>query len=474
MPGGRGNEIEKLEAQCLALEEQVKLLVKTELNWRRTQAELIQSKEKIEENNRTLEQKVRERTQELLQSNEKLKLEMLEREKAEAENKKLQESLNRAAKMEAVGMLAGSVAHDLNNILNGIIGYPELLLRKIPGDSPLREFVIAIQECGEKAAAVVQDVVLLARRGVIVQDVININTIVLKTINSPEFTKKIKEHSSVQLNIHLQPFLFNCLGSSIHIYTAILNILANALEAMPQGGLLNVATDNITFEKPQSGYELIEAGDYALIRISDTGTGIPKKDINRIFEPFYTRKKMGKSGTGLGLAIVWGTIKDHKGFIDLESEEGKGTTFTLYIPATRQIKTEKGAETKPEDYRGKNESILVIDDFSVQRDICQQFLTEIGYCVGTVSSGEEAVEYLKKRKVDILILDMVMDPGIDGLETYKRIVEIHPGQKAIITSGYAETMLVKEAQALGAGPYLKKPFTLEQIGLAIKKTLAAR
>jgi two-component system, cell cycle sensor histidine kinase and response regulator CckA len=464
-------EIEVLKAQCSALEEQVILLVKTELTLRRTQAELIQSKEQIEEYNRTLEQKVEERTRELLQSNEKLKIEMIEREKTEEENKKLQESLSRAAKMEAVGILAGSVAHDLNNILNGIIGYPELLLRKVPEDSPLREWIIAIQECGEKAAAVVQDIVLLARRGVIVQDLVNVNTIILKTINSPEFLKVCREHPAVLVKINLQPFLLNIFGSSIHIYTAIINILINAFEAMEHGGQLSISTENVTFDKPKAGYELIETGDYVLIKISDAGVGISKKDINRIFEPFYTRKKMGKSGTGLGLAIVWGTIKDHKGFIDLESEEGAGTTFTLYLPSTREIKMENGKDLKPDDYKGNNESILIIDDYKIQRDICTQFLTELGYCATSVSSGEEAIQYLRGHKVDLLVLDMVMDPGIDGLETYKRIIEIHPAQKAIITSGYAETTLVEEAQLLGAGPYLKKPYTLEQIGSMIKKTL---
>jgi two-component system, cell cycle sensor histidine kinase and response regulator CckA len=467
------NEIELLKAQCMALEEQVKLLVKTELKLRRTQAELIQSKEEIEKYNRTLEQKVDERTQELLCSNEKLKKEIVEREKAEEEKKKLEESLNRAAKMEAVGVLAGSVAHDLNNILNGIIGYPELLLRKIPENSPLREYIFAIQECGEKAAAVVQDIVLLSRRGVIVQDLILINKLLLKTMNSPEFVKICKEHPSVRIKLNLQPFLLNCKGSSIHIYTAIMNLLVNAIEAMEHGGQLTVGTENISIETPLIGYEHINAGEYVSITIADTGSGIPKKDLNRIFEPFYTRKKMGKSGTGLGLAIVWGTIKDHKGFIDLESREGVGTTFTLYLPATQEIETKKNGGVQKEYYQGNNESILIIDDFDIQRDICTEFLSELGYSVTSVASGEEAVEFLKTAKVDVVILDMIMDPGIDGFETYRRILEIHPRQKAVITSGYTETTLVKKTQSLGAGLYLKKPYTIEQIGSAVRKTLYA-
>jgi len=171
------------------------------------------------------------------------------------------------------------------------------------------------------------------------------------------------------------------------------------------------------------------------------------------------------------MAVVWGTVKDSKGFIDIQSAEGKGTTFTLYFPATRKSSSQAEASFSIEDYKGKGESILVVDDVKEQRQIVSKILSELGYSVTTVSSGEKAVEHMEHNSEDLLVLDMIMDPGIDGLDTYKKILAIHPGQKAIITSGYSETKRVKEAQKLGAGPYIRKPFTLEKIGLAVKSEL---
>ncbi len=474
MQQNQHDEMEKLKSDCLALEEQVKILVKTEIQLRRTKAELIQSNQKIEDNNRTLEQKVEERTKELVIINEKLKREMVEREKAEIEIKKMENSLKRAERMEALGVLAGSVAHDLNNLLFGIIGYPELLLRKISKNSPLRQYIIDIKDSGEKAAAVVQDLMTLARREIINTELINLNDTLRMIMSSPEFLKLKKQSPGIRVKKGLQSNLFNMYSSPIHVYRAIMNLIINAFEAMETGGLLTISTESVRLDQPKNSYELIEAGEYATVTIADTGIGIPQKHMNRIFEPFYTRKMMGKSGTGLGMAIVWGTMKDHKGFINVESEEGKGTSIVLYFPATREVKKEKRSEIRSEECRGNNEAVLIIDDVEIQRDICSQYLTELGYCPVSVASGEEAIEYLKDKKVDLLILDMLLDPGMNGLETYKKIIEMHPGQRAVITSGFSESELVKQAQALGAGAYVKKPYSFETIGLVIKETLQCK
>jgi CheY-like chemotaxis protein len=178
---------------------------------------------------------------------------------------------------------------------------------------------------------------------------------------------------------------------------------------------------------------------------------------------------MGRSGTGLGMAVVWGTVKDHDGYIDVQSTEGKGTTFTLYFPVTRQEASKEEAGLSIEDYMGNGQSILVVGDVEESRELASEMLKKLGYSVTQVSSGEEAVDYMKKNSVDLLILDMIMDPGIDGLDTYKKILELYPGQKAIIVSGFSETECVKEAQKLGAAQYIKKPYTLEKIGLAVKQ-----
>jgi CheY-like chemotaxis protein len=180
---------------------------------------------------------------------------------------------------------------------------------------------------------------------------------------------------------------------------------------------------------------------------------------------------MGRSGTGLGMAVIWGTVKDHRGYIDVQSTEGKGTTFTLYFPASREKITGEECILPVEDYTGKGESILVIDDIAGQRELALNMLTTLGYSTHSVSSGEEAVEYLKEHSVDLIVLDMIMDPGMDGLETYKKIIKFHPRQKAIIVSGFSETDRVKKAQRLGAGAYVKKPYTLEKIGIAVRNEL---
>jgi two-component system cell cycle sensor histidine kinase/response regulator CckA len=180
---------------------------------------------------------------------------------------------------------------------------------------------------------------------------------------------------------------------------------------------------------------------------------------------------MGRSGTGLGMAVVWGTLIDHRGHIDVQSTEGKGTTFTLFFPAAREKITGDTVKLTINDYKGRGESILVVDDVKEQREIATSILSELGYCAASVSSGEKAVEYLQNHSADLLILDMIMDPGMDGLETYKRILQIHPDQKAVIASGFSETNRVKAAQKLGAGVYIKKPYTMKDIGITVKMEL---
>jgi CheY-like chemotaxis protein len=250
-----------------------------------------------------------------------------------------------------------------------------------------------------------------------------------------------------------------------------MNLVSNAAEALVHGGTVSIASENRYIDKPISGYDDIEEGDYVTLTVSDTGIGIAAADIERIFEPFYTKKAMGRSGTGLGMAVVWGTVKDHKGYIDVQSTEGQGTRFFIYLPASRQPSSRAAPRRSMENYQGRGESLLIIDDVKDQRRIATGILTKLGYRVESVSSGEEAVEYLKTRKVDLLILDMIMDPGIDGLETYRQILKVHPAQKAIIASGFSESERVKEAQKLGAGAYVKKPYLVEKMAVAVRQEL---
>ena len=397
-----------------------------------------------------------------------------ERRRVEAEKRSLEERLQRAEKMEAIGTLAGGVAHDLNNVLGIIVGYAEMLLMDAEKSSPIRPRVVHIMSAGQRAAAIVQDLLTLARRGVPGREVLNLNEIIADCQKIPEFEKLLSHHPSVKIKTELEPNLLNVSGSSVHLGKTLFNLVSNASEAMPKGGIVTIKTANQYLEKPIHGYDEIREGDYVVLSVSDTGEGILAADLEHIFEPFYTKKVMGRSGTGLGLTVVWGTVKDHNGYINVESEERKGSTFTLYFPATREDMPAEAAAISISEYMGKGESILIVDDVEGQRDLAAGMLRKLNYNVASVSSGEEAIAFLKEHKIDLILLDMIMDPGMDGLETYSGILKIHPKQKAIIVSGFSESDRVHATQALGAGAYVRKPYIIEKLGLAVKKELNRR
>ncbi len=390
-----------------------------------------------------------------------------ERYRTEKEKKKLEAKLQHARKMEVIGTLAGGVAHDLNNILSGLVSYPDLILMDLPPESSLRNAILTIKKSGEKAAAIVQDLLTLARRGVAVTEVVPLNDIISEYLKSPEYERLSLYHPQVELTTDLDTGLLYFLGSPAHLSMTIMNLVSNAAESMPDGGKIVISTENRYIDIPLSGYDDVKEGDYITLTVADTGLGISAEDMDKIFDPFYTKKIMGRSGTGLGMAVVWGAVKDHKGYIDIQSTPGKGTTMTLYFPVTREEINNDNYQLSIEDYAGKGEAILIVDDVAEQREIASKMLSKLGYSTAAVSSGEAAVDYLKDNTVDLLVLDMIMDPGIDGYETYRRILGRHPGQKAVITSGFSETDQVKKTQKLGAGTYIKKPYTLEKLGMAV-------
>jgi len=395
-----------------------------------------------------------------------------DRKRAEAERLQLEHRLNRAEKMEALGTLAGGVAHDLNNVLGVLVGYSELLLERLPEGNPLRSYASGILQSSERGATIIQDLLTLGRRGVAVSEVVNLNRVITDYFESPEFERLKAYHPYVTFENDLEENLSNVKGSPVHLEKTIMNLVSNASEAISGEGEVIVRTKNCYVDKPIGGYHDVREGDYVVLTVSDNGRGISASDIKKIFEPFYTKKVMGRSGTGLGLAVVWGTVKDHDGYIDAQSEDGNGSTFTIYLPATREELTGDEQRTSPEHYTGGGETILVVDDVKEQREVAGSMLTRLCYKVEAVSSGEEAIAYLKAGRADVIVLDMIMDPGMDGLETYRRVLAVNPKQKAIIVSGFSETDRVKKALELGAGAYVRKPYLLERIGLAIKGELA--
>jgi len=393
------------------------------------------------------------------------------RRETEEEQQALEEKLMQTEKMEALGRLAGGIAHDLNNSLSAVVSYPDLLLMKLPEDSPLYQPLLTIRKSGQKAAAIVEDLLIMARRRVKRSQAVNLNDSVLEYLESPGYEKLKRQCPSLRIETNFESELLPILGSSVHLVKVIANLVSNAAEALPGNGsgLITVSTLNL-FPAPEA--EEYDLPDYVVLSVQDNGVGIAPEDLKRMFEPFYIKKIMGRSGTGLGMAVVWGTVMDHGGFINVHSRLGKGTTFELYFPVTKEPVPVEAPRIPVDEYVGNGEKIVVVDDVNEQREVITMILKRLKYCVSTFSSGEAAIEYIKSNSTDMVILDMIMGTGMDGLDTYRKIIEIRPNIKSLIVSGFSETDRVKEAQRLGAGKYLSKPFTMEQLGVAVKKELA--
>ncbi len=450
-----------------AMLEKQRVLSDTVDQLRRKEAELEEIRDQ-------LETRVAQRTEELERANAHLRIEIEERKWAEEERMRLEAELLRAKQMELLGRLAGGVAHDLNNVLSGIVSYPDLLLLELPPESEMRVPLQNIKRAGERAAAIVQDLLTLARRGISVKEQVQLNEIVRSYLQSPEFIALKQEYPKVRVETRLAGDLQTVIGSPLHLEKAVMNLLVNAFEAIEQEGTVVVSTENRWLDTSRQGYDTIIPGNYVVLTVTDTGVGISRENLEKIFEPFYTSKIMGRSGTGLGMTVVWGTVKDHGGYLDVESVRGRGTAIAVFLPAAeageREQAREAGGARRIE--HGSGERILLVDDAPEQRSLGNSILTTLGYRVETVASGEEAVAALQGgMEVDLVLLDMIMEPGMDGLDTYRKIRQLHPDQKVIIVSGYSETDRVREALELGVRSYLKKPYTLEEIAGAIGREL---
>jgi len=382
------------------------------------------------------------------------------------EKQHLEERLRRVEKMEAMITLAGGVAHDLNNILGALYGFAELLMLKMGPDHEFKSYVEKIMESSRRGAAIVDDLLTMTRRGVKVEEPVNINTVVIDYLKTLEYERMSLYHPQARVNVQISEEIPIIMGSYAHILKSIMNLVSNAVEAMPKGGTVTVRT---YCEKKDH----LPAREYVVVEVTDEGEGICEEDLKRIFEPFYTKKVMGRSGTGLGLAVVWTTVSDHGGFIEVESKVGEGTCFRLYFPVAE---TREGISEREEERvdKGNGESILVVDDVPAHLDLAKQILGEAGYTVETAESGEEALGKVRQKKYDLLLLDMLMEPNMDGLETFLEILKIHPNQKIVLMSGFIETERVKEALRQGASSFLKKPYTRRQLIDAISRAISQK
>ena len=380
------------------------------------------------------------------------------------DTKRLQELAVRAQRLETAGRIAGQVAHDFNNLLAPLMAYPSFIKEALPEGDDARDFVDKIENAAEQIAEINQQLLTLGRRGHYTVAPFSLNDTVRQVV------KQLSPlPSTLAVEVELAENLMPVKGGASQVFRAIANIMANARDAMQDIGRLSVKTENFYLDNMVGVYGPIPMGEYVKLTVSDTGSGLQDDLMSRIFEPFFTTKTTDRRrGSGLGLSIVHAVMEDHRGHIDLYSSPGEGTSFFLYFPASREsILIDPGDD----HIVGGDEKVLVVDDDPFQRDVTVTLLKKLGYDASAVECGEAAVNLLKESSCDLVILDMIMPGGIDGAEAYRQILRLHPDQKSIIVSGYAESDRVQETLNLGAGVFVRKPLTIKSLAHAVRKEL---
>lgn len=400
-----------------------------------------------------------------------IKENITERKRLEEEELNLHEKLKKAKRLESLGILAGGVAHDLNNILGPIRGYPDLILEILPEDSSVRDDIIAIRTAADRASNVIGDLLALARRGRYNMKPLNLNDIVKSYLKSANFCKLKEANKNSHLKLDIEDTSCFVKGSDTHLEKVIMNLTINAFESMEDGGTVSINTSKKDVKRTSLLEDKSVDGKFVVLEIADEGYGISEENINNIFDPFFTtKKKTDSSGTGLGLAVVHGVIKDHDGFIEVESQVGHGSKFTIYFPFIEEKPLQEQMASYSISYQN-SENLLIVEDSEEQRRLSQRLLGHLGYDIVCVENGRACIEYLKNHGVDLVLLDMIMEEDFDGLDTYKEIRKIQPELPVIIVSGFSESERIKEAIELGVKQLVKKPFRLNTIGRVIREVL---
>jgi two-component system cell cycle sensor histidine kinase/response regulator CckA len=380
------------------------------------------------------------------------------------EQTKLESQLLQAHKMEAIGTLAGGIAHDFNNLLMGIQGYTSLMLLDMASSHPHHARLKGIEEQIKSGSELTRQILGFARAGNYEVKVTDINEVVHKTTDMFGRTKK-----EISLHRNYQSDLWAAEVDRGQIEQVLLNLYVNAWQAMPAGGDLYLETSNIVLEEDFGRPFSVQTGRYVKISVSDTGVGMDEKTRERVFEPFFTTKGMGR-GTGLGLASAYGIIKGHNGIIDVTSERGEGTTFTIYLPASEK-RIEPDEPASGDIVKGQG-TILLVDDEAVILDVNSEILEMLGYTALIARSGQEAVELYRSKsaEIDLVILDMIM-PGMSGEETFEMLKSINPKVRTILSSGYSMNEKTKKIIERGVYDFLQKPFVMEDLSEKIESVL---
>jgi signal transduction histidine kinase/CheY-like chemotaxis protein len=404
----------------------------------------------------------------------------------------VQERLATTERLRSLSVLAGGVAHDLNNALGPLVALPVVILQELAEligplaleGSEIRADLELIELASLRAAQTIQDLLTLGRQARMSRQPLDVNQVVASCLAADPF--RLSETSpprlEVRLDLHAEPLVV--IGSERHLARAVSNLVRNAAEAMDGTGTITVRSQHRHLIQAHHGYEVVPPGDYAVISVGDTGKGIAQTDGYRIFEPFFTNKRLcNLSGTGLGLAIVYGVIKDHQGYVDVESAIGKGTVFSLYFPCGGMLVEDSKASSSPP--RG-SARVLVVDDDPVQLRTALRVLGRLGYQVTTVDSGAKACQLLSREQAawasqsgrelppspfDVVIIDMVLNESEDGLEIFERIQGMFASPRAILVSGHAPTGRAQLAIQRGL-PWLAKPYTADALARAVQRVLA--
>jgi PAS domain S-box-containing protein len=378
--------------------------------------------------------------------------------------KKLEAQLQYAHKMEAVGTLAGGVAHDFNNLLMGIQGNVSLMLMEVDGSHAYYERLKSIEKQIQSGAKLTSHLLGYARKGKYEVAPISLNYLVEET--SHTFGRMKKE---ITVKRDLGKKLFAIEADAGQIEQVLLNLYVNAADAMPGGGTLTLTTRNVTHKDMKDKLYEPKAGKYVLLTVTDTGTGMYKRTMERIFDPFFTTKEMGR-GTGLGLASAYGIIKSHAGYIDVDSKRGQGTTFSIYLPASRK-KVERVAGTAERIIVGTG-TVLLVDDEEPIAKVGKELLELIGYKVLIARDGNEAVKTYRKYQddIDVVVLDVVM-PEMGGGEAYDQLKKLNPDVKVLLSSGFSIDGEASDILDRGCNGFIQKPFTVRELSRTLRKVL---
>ena len=388
---------------------------------------------------------------------------------AEEEKSKLEKQLRQAQKMEAVGVLAGGVAHDFNNLLTAIHGYTDLAISEVEEDSTLHNKLQQVQRAAERAATLTRQLLLFSRKQDIEKKLINMNTTIDDMLKM--LFRMIGEDIAVETKFG--EGIYSVEADIGNIEQILMNLVVNARDAMPEGGRLTISTENaILSEKDCRTMHNAKPGEYIRVSISDTGTGMDEETLQHIFDPFYTTKGEGK-GTGLGLSIVYGIVKQHEGWINVYSEPGTGTTFKIYLQATKSDKEQRQEETlRLADFSGDGQHILVVEDDDNMREWSVIALSENGYVVSEARDAEEAIQTFEKNrdKISMVLSDVIM-PGMSGYQLAEHLIVLKPEIKFILSSGYTGERAQPEKVRDKGFRFLQKPYTMIQLLSMVKETL---